>query len=64
MVRDVLREEALGVFRAYREGVDAGGSTVYNARQGTTAGTTSGTTAGATAGTAPGTTPATTEATA
>ncbi|PUB32041.1 tRNA(Arg) A34 adenosine deaminase TadA [Promicromonospora sp. AC04] len=34
VVKDVLREEALGVFRAYRAGVDSGGLTVYNARQG------------------------------
>jgi tRNA(Arg) A34 adenosine deaminase TadA len=34
VVQDVLREEALGVFRAYREAVDAGELTVYNARQG------------------------------
>lgn len=34
VVKDVLRDEALGVFRAYREAVDSGGLTVYNARQG------------------------------
>lgn len=59
VVRDVLREEALGVFRAYRAGVDSGGSTVYNARQGTSAGTTASTTAGTTAGTTASTTEAT-----
>ncbi|GAA4175199.1 nucleoside deaminase [Gryllotalpicola koreensis] len=32
--RDVLRDEALAVFRAYREAVDSGGLTVYNARGG------------------------------
>jgi tRNA(Arg) A34 adenosine deaminase TadA len=34
VVKDVLREEALGVFSAYRAAVDSGGLTVYNARQG------------------------------
>ncbi|GHH65784.1 nucleoside deaminase [Promicromonospora soli] len=34
VVKDVLRDEALDVFRAYRERVDAGDLTVYNARQG------------------------------
>ncbi|MER5448340.1 nucleoside deaminase [Streptomyces sp. NPDC002764] len=34
VVRDVLREEALTVFRAYREAVDAGDIVVYNARGG------------------------------
>lgn len=32
VVDGVLRPEALAVFRAYREAVDAGGITVYNAR--------------------------------
>ncbi|MGY6019006.1 nucleoside deaminase [Streptomyces spinosirectus] len=32
VVGDVLRDEALTVFRAYREAVDAGEVTVYNAR--------------------------------
>lgn len=32
VVDGVLRDEALAVFRAYRESVDAGGSLVYNAR--------------------------------
>jgi tRNA(Arg) A34 adenosine deaminase TadA len=32
VVDGVLRDEALAVFRAYREAVDAGGITVYNAR--------------------------------
>jgi hypothetical protein len=31
---DVLRGEALTVFRAYREAVDADGTVVYNARAG------------------------------
>lgn len=31
---DILREEALDVFRAYRAAIDAGGITVYNARGG------------------------------
>jgi tRNA(Arg) A34 adenosine deaminase TadA len=34
VVRDVLREEALDVFRAYRKAVDADGIVVYNARGG------------------------------
>ncbi|MBK3646737.1 nucleoside deaminase [Streptomyces sp. MBT33] len=34
VVDDVLREEALTVFRAYREAVDAGDIVVYNARGG------------------------------
>lgn len=34
VVKDVLRDEALAVFGAYREAVDAGALTVYNARQG------------------------------
>ncbi|WP_324787276.1 nucleoside deaminase [Streptomyces sp. H51] len=34
VVQDVLRDEALAVFRAYREAVDAGEVTVYNARGG------------------------------
>ncbi|WP_327581794.1 hypothetical protein OHA25_38330 [Nonomuraea sp. NBC_00507] len=34
VTRDVLREEALAVFRDYRQAVDAGGVTVYNARGG------------------------------
>ncbi|MFE7853140.1 nucleoside deaminase [Streptomyces sp. NPDC057403] len=34
VVGDVLREEALTVFRAYREAVDAGDVVVYNARGG------------------------------
>lgn len=34
VVGDVLREEALTVFRAYREAVDAGDIVVYNARGG------------------------------
>ncbi|MEU9390667.1 nucleoside deaminase [Streptomyces sp. NPDC048324] len=34
VVEDVLREEALTVFRAYREAVDAGDIVVYNARGG------------------------------
>ena len=34
VVRDVLRDEALAVFRRYRDAVDAGGVTVYNARGG------------------------------
>ena len=37
VVRDVLRDEALGVFRAYRAAVDADALTVYNARQGAAA---------------------------
>jgi tRNA(Arg) A34 adenosine deaminase TadA len=32
VTQDVLRDEALAVFRAYRAAVDAGGITVYNAR--------------------------------
>jgi len=32
---DVLRDEALEVFRAYRAAIDAGGVLVYNARSGT-----------------------------
>jgi tRNA(Arg) A34 adenosine deaminase TadA len=35
VTRDVLRDEALAVFRGYRDAVDAGGITVYNARGGT-----------------------------
>lgn len=35
VVHDVLRDEALDVFRAYRKAVDAGGHVVYNARGGT-----------------------------
>jgi tRNA(Arg) A34 adenosine deaminase TadA len=34
VTRDVLRDEALAVFRDYRRAVDAGGVTVYNARGG------------------------------
>jgi hypothetical protein len=34
VVQDVLREEALSVFRNYREAVDADGVVVYNARGG------------------------------
>ncbi|MHC3467402.1 tRNA-specific adenosine deaminase [Streptomyces sp. 7R007] len=34
VVHDVLRDEALAVFRGYREAVDAGEVTVYNARGG------------------------------
>lgn len=34
VVRDVLRDEALAVFRGYRDAVDAEGVTVYNARGG------------------------------
>lgn len=34
VVRDVLRDEALAVFRAYRKAVDADGLVVYNARGG------------------------------
>ena len=34
VVRDVLRDEALAVFRRYRDAVDVGGVTVYNARGG------------------------------
>jgi hypothetical protein len=34
VVRDVLRDEALAVFRRYRDAVDAEGVTVYNARGG------------------------------
>ncbi|MEJ5913570.1 nucleoside deaminase [Pseudokineococcus sp. 1T1Z-3] len=34
VVQDVLREEALDTFRAYRVAVDASGATVYNARRG------------------------------
>ncbi|MEU5291515.1 nucleoside deaminase [Streptomyces umbrinus] len=34
VVRDVLRDEALAVFRGYREAVDADGIVVYNARAG------------------------------
>jgi hypothetical protein len=34
VVRDVLRDEALDVFRAYRKAVDADGIVVYNARGG------------------------------
>lgn len=34
VVRDVLRDEALAVFRGYRDAVDAHGVTVYNARAG------------------------------
>ncbi|MFJ9909320.1 nucleoside deaminase [Streptomyces sp. NPDC101152] len=34
VVRDVLRDEALAVFRRYRDAVDASGVTVYNARGG------------------------------
>ena len=34
VVRDVLRDEALVVFRGYREAVDADGIVVYNARAG------------------------------
>jgi tRNA(Arg) A34 adenosine deaminase TadA len=33
VVDGVLRDEAIAVFRAYRAAVDAGGITVYNARQ-------------------------------
>jgi hypothetical protein len=33
-VQDVLRDEALAVFRAYRAAVDSGGIVVYNARSG------------------------------
>jgi hypothetical protein len=32
VVQDVTRDEALTVFRDYREHVDAGGAVVYNAR--------------------------------
>ncbi|MFI1028503.1 nucleoside deaminase [Streptomyces sp. NPDC020951] len=35
VVRDVLRDEALAVFRGYRKAVDADGLVVYNARGGT-----------------------------
>jgi tRNA(Arg) A34 adenosine deaminase TadA len=35
VVHDVLRDEALEVFRAYRKAVDDGGHVVYNARGGT-----------------------------
>jgi len=35
VTRDVLRDEALAVFRGYRDAVDADGITVYNARGGT-----------------------------
>ena len=35
VVRDVLRDDALAVFRGYRKAVDAGGLVVYNARGGT-----------------------------
>ena len=35
VVRDVLREEALDVFREYRKAVEAEGLVVYNARRGT-----------------------------
>ncbi|MFC8800081.1 nucleoside deaminase [Promicromonospora sp. NPDC057138] len=53
VVRDVLREEALGVFRNYRAAVDAEALTVYNARQGAVAGdTAAGTGAGTGADTA------------
>ncbi|WP_128377126.1 nucleoside deaminase [Streptomyces cavernae] len=34
VTRDVLRDEALAVFRAYRKAVDADGIVVYNARAG------------------------------
>jgi hypothetical protein len=34
VVRDVLRDEALAVFRGYRDAVDAESVTVYNARGG------------------------------
>ncbi|MBA2946540.1 nucleoside deaminase [Streptomyces himalayensis] len=34
VVRDVLRDEALAVFRSYREAVDGDGVVVYNARGG------------------------------
>ncbi|HAQ59362.1 MAG TPA: CMP deaminase [Microbacterium sp.] len=34
VVHDVLRDEALAVFRAYRAAVDSGGVVVYNARSG------------------------------
>ena len=34
VVQDVLRDEALAVFRAYRAAVDSGGVVVYNARSG------------------------------
>ncbi|MFJ1967617.1 nucleoside deaminase [Streptomyces sp. NPDC087903] len=34
IVRDVLRDEALGVFRSYRDAVDTGSLVVYNARAG------------------------------
>ncbi|MGW0949718.1 nucleoside deaminase [Streptomyces sp. NPDC002623] len=34
VVRDVLRDEALAVFRGYRKAVDADGLVVYNARAG------------------------------
>ncbi|MER5183934.1 nucleoside deaminase [Streptomyces sp. NPDC002896] len=34
VVRDVLRDEALAVFRSYRDAVDADGVVVYNARGG------------------------------
>lgn len=36
VTRDVLREEAVAVFRAYRAALDAGEVTVYNARGGST----------------------------
>jgi tRNA(Arg) A34 adenosine deaminase TadA len=35
VVGDVLRDEALAVFRGYRDAVDADGAVVYNARGGT-----------------------------
>jgi len=35
VVWDVLRDDALAVFRSYRKAVDAGGLVVYNARGGT-----------------------------
>lgn len=38
VVQDVLRDEALAVFRDYRAMVDAGGALVYNARSGENAG--------------------------
>ncbi|GAB3284190.1 nucleoside deaminase [Microbacterium sp. MEC084] len=34
VVQDLRRDEAVDVFRAYREAVDGGGVTVYNARNG------------------------------
>jgi hypothetical protein len=34
VVQDVLRDEALAVFRAYRAAIDSGGIVVYNARSG------------------------------